>query len=72
MLTWVECLDCLVELKEVKQRQLQQNEPNEHERHLRDTGGIGNFRFYYPDPYTDRLLDFTEHLKTKYNEKDGA
>lgn len=59
-------------MREAKQRQLQQERaPNEHDRHLRDTGGIGS-GLLYPDPYRERLIDFTEQLRPNYKEKDGA
>lgn len=72
MLTWIERLEIIEELRNAKQRQARA--PNEHDQHLRDSGGIGsvrNIKIFYPDPYSNRLLDFTEHLRNKYD-KDGA
>jgi hypothetical protein len=67
-LSWVERLEVIQTLKEVKERELRKSykEPNEHERHYRETGG----RVYFPDPYRDKLIDFTEYLSNK--SKDGA
>lgn len=72
MLTWLERLAVIEEVREGARRKAR--EPTEHDRHLRETGGVGHLhsvKFYYPDPHSDKLLDFTEHLKQRLN-KDGA
>jgi hypothetical protein len=73
MSTWVERLEIMEELRRSRQGHLVRRQSNEHERHLRESGGIGGFgsleSVFYPDPYTDRLLDFNEHLKQHYKER---